>query len=222
MLTFVLLFTSLIIILLYYFSSTKRYLNLLLIIFKYKPKTILEIGVFNGVRSKQLIQAAKIFNKKVIFYGFDLFNIMIGNKKLKENEASKFPLTKNEIKKKLLKINNTNYLFEGFSTITLKKFTKKNKKIDYIFIDGGHSVNTILSDWNCAKKMMHDNSIVIFDDYYLGIKNKIKKIGCNTIIDKIDKKKFIVKKLPFTDYFDKNGVKVGIKMILVKKNDHYL
>ena len=70
--------------------------------------------------------------------------------------------------------------------------------------------------------MMHDNSIVIFDDYYLGIKNKIKKIGCNIIIDKIDKKKFIVKKLPFTDYFDKNGVKVGIKMILVKKNDHYL
>lgn len=222
MFKFFLLLKSLMVILQYYFSSTKRYINLLIAIFKYRPKTILEIGVFNGVRSKQLIECAKIFNRKIIFYGFDLFDIMIGDKNLKKYEASKFPLTKKNIKQKLLKINDKNFLFQGFSKTTLKKFLRKKKKIDFIFIDGGHSVDTIRSDWKYVKQMMDDKSIVIFDDYYYGIKNKIKEIGCNVVINKIDRKKFAVKKLPFIDYFEKNKNRLGIQMVLVKKNVNHL
>jgi len=48
-------------------------MNLLILIIFYKPKTILEIGVYNGLRAKQMIEAAKIYNNQIIYYGFDLF-----------------------------------------------------------------------------------------------------------------------------------------------------
>ena len=57
----------------YLLSNEKRYLNLLVLILIYRPKKILEIGVYNGRRSLQMIEAAKIFNKDIYYYGFDLF-----------------------------------------------------------------------------------------------------------------------------------------------------
>ena len=36
---------------------------------------------------------------------------------------------------------------------TLKSLLSQ-KKIDFIFVDGGHSVKTILSDWENVKKIM--------------------------------------------------------------------
>ena len=66
-------FKLLYILLKYSISSTKRYLSLFLLIIKYKPKSILEIGVYRGIRSAEMISVAKIFNKNLSFYGFDLF-----------------------------------------------------------------------------------------------------------------------------------------------------
>ena len=62
------------------FSSYKRYANLIIIIFKLKPKIILEIGVYKGTRSIEMIQAAKLFNSSVKYYGFDLFEDFFKNK----------------------------------------------------------------------------------------------------------------------------------------------
>ena len=39
---------------------------------------------------------------------------------------------------------------------TLKKF-KPDRPIDFIFIDGGHSIDTIQSDWDNIKKFIHLN-----------------------------------------------------------------
>ena len=57
----------------YFFSEYKRYSLLLLIVFFKRPKSIVEIGVYKGKRSKELIEVARIFNNKVNYYGFDLF-----------------------------------------------------------------------------------------------------------------------------------------------------
>ena len=57
----------------YYLSSTKRYAFLLQSIYKKKPKSIIEIGVYNGKRAIEMIETAKIFNDEIVYYGFDLF-----------------------------------------------------------------------------------------------------------------------------------------------------
>ena len=80
----------------YIFSNERRYLGLLLLILYYKPKNILEIGVYNGRRSIQMIEAAKIFKNNVEYYGFDLFEGL--SPKMLKNEASKKPMAITEIK----------------------------------------------------------------------------------------------------------------------------
>ena len=92
MINFFYLILTILRIIKYLISDTKRYSNILSIIFYYKPKSIAEIGVYRGVRSREMIQAAKIFNKNIEYFGFDLFEMI--NKKIQKKELSKIPYTK--------------------------------------------------------------------------------------------------------------------------------
>jgi hypothetical protein len=83
----------------YFFSEYKRYAQLLLIVFFKRPKSIVEIGVYKGKRSKELVEVARIFNNTVNYYGFDLFDII--NEKIFRKESSKFPDKENVIKNKI-------------------------------------------------------------------------------------------------------------------------
>ena len=197
----------------YYFSETKRYLNIIFLIIKFRPKSILEIGVYKAIRSEEMIRTAKIFNNKISFYGFDFFEDMDNYKKI--SELSKIPLSKRKINDKLKKYSNNVFLYKGNTKKTLKNFIIKKKKIDFIFIDGGHKIKTIENDWNYCKKLVKKNSVIIFDDYYTKNKSITKKYGCNNLINRI-KNKYKVHFLPFTDYFNIGNQKTGIKMVLVK------
>ena len=133
----------------YLLSNTKRYSNILFLVLINRPITILEIGVYTGKRATEMIEAAKVFNNKIEYYGFDLFEMM--NDKILKKEFSKIPLSKKKIQQKLSKIADVK-LFKGYTNKTLPKL--KNKKIDFIFIDGGHAVNTIYSDWKNCKNVI--------------------------------------------------------------------
>ena len=198
----------------YLFSNTKRYSNILFFVLLHKPKTILEIGVYTGKRAQEMIEAAKVFNKKIEYYGFDLFEMM--NDKILKKELSKIPSSKKKIQQKLSKIADIR-LFKGFTNKTLPKL--KNTKVDFIFIDGGHAVNTIYSDWIKCKNFIKKNTVIVFDDYYENDKKIIKKYGCNKVIDTISEKKFEKKLCKLTDSFPTYdyGKKAEIKMFYVKK-----
>ena len=198
----------------YLFSNTKRYSNILFFVLLYKPKTILEIGVYTGRRAQEMIEAAKVFNEKIEYYGFDLFEMM--NDKILKKELSKIPSSKKKIQQKLSKIADVK-LFKGFTNKTLPKL--KNTKVDFIFIDGGHAVNTIYSDWIKCKNFIKKNTVIVFDDYYVNDKKIIKKYGCNKVIDTISEKKFEKKLCKLTDSFPTYdyGKKAEIKMFYVKK-----
>ncbi len=202
----------------YFFSKYSRYKHLYWIIVKLKPKTIMEIGVYKAVRANEMIHLAKKFHDKITYYGFDLFE-RIGKKKI-DLELSKNPLSKNILKKKIIanhkssKIN----LIQGDTLRTLKKFVKSKKKIDLIFVDGGHSVKTIQSDWDNIKKIMSKKTVVIFDDYYHD--NFItKKFGCNKIIHNL-KEKYRYEILQSTDYieFEKRRIKNSLVRVTLKSN----
>ena len=196
----------------YLVSDTKRYSNILLLIFFYRPKSIVEIGVYKGVRSKEMIQAAKIFNKNIEYFGFDLFEMI--NKKIQKKELSKIPYSKKDIQNKLSKHAKVK-LFKGYTKKTLDKL--KNKKVDLIFIDGGHRLSTIQNDWIKSKKFQKRNTIIIFDDYYLNNKKIIKNYGCNQVVNKISDKNYTKKFFFFTDKFIHLKQRLDIKMILLKK-----
>ena len=171
----------------YSFSKYSRYKYIFLEIYKSKPQTLIEIGVYKGVRSLEMIELALNFKKKINFYGFDLFE-NTSSKKIKK-ELSKKSLSAKQIKNKLYKyIDKKNVkvkLIKGDTINSLKKI-KLKKKADFVFIDGGHSIKTIKNDWKNIQKLTHDDSVVIFDDYY---DNDLvsKKFGCKKIIDNLDK-----------------------------------
>lgn len=169
-------------ILKYIFFGYRRYAHILINVLISQPNSILEIGVYQGRRSIEMIEAAKIFPKKISYYGFDLFDLM--NEDIKKKEISKIPLSQNEIYNKLDKLAEIK-LYKGFSDKTLPKFVEKEKLVDFIFIDGGHSRETIYNDWINVKKLMKKNTIVMFDDYYIG--QNSENYGCKFIFDDLDK-----------------------------------
>ena len=212
MVNFVCLILTILRILKYLISDTKRYSIILSTIFYYRPKSIIEIGVYRGVRAKEMIQAAQIFNKNIEYFGFDLFEMI--NKKIQRKELSKIPYSKKDIKNNLSKYAKVR-LFKGYTSKTLDKL--KNKKVDLIFIDGGHRLDTIKNDWYKSIKFQKKNTIIIFDDYYLDNKKIIRNFGCNLVVNKIDEKKYSKKLFFFTDRFVHLKQRLNIKMVLLKK-----
>ena len=205
------LFLTIFRIIKYLFSDTKRYSDILLQVIKNRPKNILEIGIYKGKRSKEIIQAAKIFNNKVQFFGFDLFEMI--NENTIKDELSKKPLTEKEIYKNLSKYCDVR-LFKGYSNITLPKI--KNIKMDFIFIDGGHKLSTIESDWENCTSLIKRGTIIIFDDYYLDNKELSRNFGCNRVVEKISDKKFKKKLFYKTDQFFHQNQHLKIKLFYLK------
>ena len=199
----------------YNFSKTKRYKYLLIEILKSKPKKIMEIGVYNGRRAKEMIQAASIFNNDIYYYGFDLFEEFYELNNVLKNELSKKPDTKIQIKKKLSNLATVN-LYKGDTKKTLQEFIKLEIFPDFFFIDGGHSVKTIENDWNYVSIIQKKNKVVIFDDFYDSENNFIKKFGCNNIIKKINEKRYFVQKLNTFDSFLDTEFNVHRKIYLIK------
>ena len=209
---FFLFFKIILIILRYLSFGYRRYAQILILILLNHPKKILEVGVYSGKRSREMIEASLIFNNNIFYYGFDLFEKF--KQKILKTEFSKKPLSKKVIKIKLEKLCSIK-LFEGYSDVTLPKFLKENKTIDFIFIDGGHSIKTIRNDWNNIKKMITKNSVVIFDDYYSDSKFS-EKFGCNKIIKNLDPE-YKFKILPVKDKFLLDKKVIFVQLVYVKK-----
>ena len=49
------------------------------------------------------------------------------------------------------------------------------KKIDYVFLDGGHEYNTVKNDLECCKEVILNNGTILCDDYDLSYAAGVKK-----------------------------------------------
>ena len=155
------------------------------LIAKHNPKTFLEIGIFCGVTSINICNLLNYLNQgKFTYTGIDLF----GGKKNTENDEiepkflinQKFsnPLkniyynlilkedlnslesVSNFLKKYEKNIN----LIKGDTNEVLKKIDLSN--IDCVFIDGGHSYNTVKNDLNILyQNLKGKKKVLICDDY---------------------------------------------------------
>ena len=158
-------------------------------IFKKKPKVFLEIGVFHGVTARNVCELLyQIHRNEFKYIGLDLFQ------KSEENISEVIPSTefKNPIKHfyfkyikrknpyslesvedLLKKFKNNIHLIQGNSNKILKKIDMK--KIDFVFLDGGHDYDTVVNDLNCCKEVINSKGIVMCDDYNLGYAPGVKR-----------------------------------------------
>lgn len=200
-------------------GAPKRYTYLFTAIRKIKPKNIMEIGTWNGNRAEQMIETAQKFwpVSEITYYGFDLFEEMMKELITKEviGEAQKLRVLPpmEEVRKKLIKTGAKINLFKGNTLKVLPEVIHSLPKMDFIFIDGGHSIETITNDWHYSQQLMVKNTVVIFDDYYF---NK-DDIGAKTVIEKIDGNQFYVKILPIKDQFNNKSGLLSINFVMVKR-----
>lgn len=203
-----------------YLSGMRRYANLLKTIYKFECRNIMEIGVFDGIHAKKMIEVAKIFHNAadIHYFGFDLFEQLTDE--ALEAERSKRPPDSKKVGELLEETGANINLHIGYTVDTLPKFLEQvkteNIKLDLIFIDGGHSLETIAFDWNIAKQLMNDRTIVLLDDYYLNEEPEVEDFGCRSLIDSLDRTKYNVKILKPTDSFRRNFGTLKICMVEVK------
>ncbi len=185
---------------LYYdmFRKPRRYRYLFESINLTHAAKILEVGTWNGERALQMIDTAHKASPEsnIAYYGFDLFEQMTDQVFL--DEVSKRPPSMADVRLKLEKSGAEIHLYPGNTKDTLPKEILTLPKMDFVFIDGGHHVDTISSDWNAVSKLMHATTIVIFDDYW---RNR-SDAGCKLLIDSLDRAVYNVEVLPIVDSFD--------------------
>ena len=155
------------------------------LIAKHNPKSFLEIGVFCGVTSMNICNLLDYLNKgKFTYIGIDLFG---GKKNTQNDEIEPKFLTNQKFSNPLKNIYYNLILKEDLNSLeSVSNFLKKYNKninlikgdtnevlekidlsnIDCVFIDGGHSYNTVKNDLNILyKSLKGKEKVLICDDY---------------------------------------------------------
>jgi len=159
---------------------------------------ILEIGTNNGDNAICMIKTAatKVPEHKIHYYGFDLFEDLTPELVQKEMSFEKSPFI-GETQKKIEKLTKaTVTLFKGDTNKTLS-IMEDLPPMDFIYIDGGHAIQTVRNDWKHCSNKVKPEGIIFLDDYFPNVPN----FGCKFLVGEIDKNRFNVEVLPTTDTY---------------------
>lgn len=154
-----------------------RYENLIRYIIKYKPQSIMEIGVWHGYTAKKMIEAALRHHNEVRYIGFDLFED-ITDKEIVAEQSKTTKASYNNVRSLLENIQYANVeLYKGYTRDTIPLVP--TELMDLIFLDGGHSLETIKSDWHNIQRFIHGKTVIMLDDYW---ENRTDA-GCKHLVD---------------------------------------
>ena len=178
---------------------------------KHNPKNVLEIGVFCGVTARNTCDLLNKTNKKNFSYiGVDLFGGDQSEKKdeikpkfLKDQKFSNplkniyynYILRENlnsiqSVSKLLKGYKNNIRLIAGDTNKVLKEIDLQN--IDFTFLDGGHSYQTVINDLSILYgSMKNKKKVILCDDY-----------GKESYIPEVEK--------AINDFTKKNNLKLNI------------
>ena len=151
-----------------------RYMKLLKAVREKNPKCIVEVGTWNGGRAMEMLNLAP----QAVYYGFDLFEDADPKTDAEEfNVKQHYSVEDVEMRLTGYKV----HLIKGNTRETLKNF-KPEIPVDFVWLDGGHSVETVRSDWENLKPHLAPDAWVFFDDYYTGPSIDTSKFGCNEVV----------------------------------------
>lgn len=179
------------------FKKDLKNANLLLnIIYEHKPQNFLEIGLLEGATSRNICELLNIINNgKFSFSGIDLFgeDILINNVNeftpISKKISNPFkwiyfnmllrmsPNSKECVELLLSKFKNSISIYKGYSKEILPRL--RLEEIDFVFLDGGHSYNTVKEDLNILRGRLKKKSVIICDDY------NISHYGVNRAVNEI-------------------------------------
>jgi hypothetical protein len=115
------------------------------------------------------------------------------------------------------------HLFKGYSRDTLPNFAKKHqetdKTVDMIFIDGGHSFETIETDWRYASELIAARGIIILDDFLSNTEEEVAGIGCQDLVSRLDPRRYSVQLLEPEDRYVSAWGTLRTRMVAVWINE---
>jgi hypothetical protein len=167
------------------------------------PKNFLEIGVFTGVTARNVCELLYLINNKDFFYlGIDLFEDF--HEAISDEVVPEFLVKKQNfsnplkslvynflLKEKLNSLGSVSKFLKKFqNNIELKKGNSLNilpktdlKIFDMIFVDGGHSYETVKFELDIILKNIKHNCLVVCDDYSLKEATGVKKAIDESLIE---------------------------------------
>lgn len=200
-----------------------RYVNLLRKLDDLAARTTnfvyLEVGTFNGVRAANLLDYFLSYgaNRTASYIGFDLFEDMTPDMSKAEFSKSTLPLSTDEVQRVFTNTLGKKYggrfkgaqLFKGNTQETLKAWKEDSASIkpNFIFIDGGHSLETIASDFKNLEHLIATENTFLMDDYYV---NRMD-FGCRPLVEQINRAgKYVGLPLMPIDHIPKNDLDIQV------------
>jgi predicted O-methyltransferase YrrM len=187
-------------------KAPQRYAAVTQTIRSMRAKSILEVGTWNGERALAMAAAAFDGTSKVTYIGFDLFERMTADKSKAEFNA-KAPTPEAQVRAKLETFRSKHpgfsfLLYKGDTRETIPKFLSQARptSIDFVWLDGGHSVETVASDWESCRRAVRAGGMVLLDDFYSNVEPAfLKKFGCNTLVNRLTSEGCKIAILPTKD-----------------------
>jgi predicted O-methyltransferase YrrM len=190
--------------------------ELLRIIKKQNPKSILEIGVDEGENALRLISAIpkKDNLSNIRYVGVDLFSLMTSD--IARKEASQIPKSKQDVEFSITSnFPNIDFeLFEGNSNEILKTI---KEKFEIIFIDGGHSYETVKKDVELSESLLSDGGFIILDDYTNRNAEVKAGYGITQLVSELDKNKWDIQISRLPDLFWHDWGLLITRLVILRK-----
>ena len=139
-----------------------RYRHLYAEIERLGARRILEVGTNDGLNAVEMARVARRSGGEIEYFGFDLFealdqaglvrefSIPVPSRRQVASHLRRHGVPRAE-------------LVAGDTCKTLPEAARTLGKMDLVFIDGGHSYETGLSDWRSVQPMVSEQTRGIFD-----------------------------------------------------------
>lgn len=178
----------------------RRYEQLTAALSEMTCRDLVEIGTWNARRAQELATAALRHSDAVTYQGFDLFELLTAQEL--EDELSKQPPSQAEVEAalgtfaqrvsrrgRLRRRSRRSFGFElhkGYTRDTLPAFrtARPDYAAQFIFIDGGHKIETIENDWTYCSRLLDPAGALFLDDYY-GDLELARSFGCNALVERL-------------------------------------
>jgi predicted O-methyltransferase YrrM len=146
----------------------------------------LEVGTYDGARACRLLKAwiERAPSAAATYHGFDLFEHLTPELSKAELSKSRLPPSQAEVLQRFRReVPDRVYLHlhQGNTRDTLPLAAKNLVAQDLIFLDGGHSLETIDSDWAALQPVISHQTTVLLDDYF---ENR-DDVGCQRLVKRL-------------------------------------
>ena len=140
-------------------------INIQCVQFNYKIGV--EIGVNNGENMFSLLDKG---NKKLKMYGVDPYKVQPDNTLYEQHIDQEYndeslSMLKKQVLKEALKFPNLEMIIDRSDNAS-KQFDKES--IDFVFIDGDHSYESVKNDINCWTPIVQEDGLIMGHDYNWG------------------------------------------------------